>query len=88
MKTRLVVVLPLLIGALCWPTVIVHAQDSVVGPSRADMDRLLTDVGNHNRKLGELLTSRDLSQIKQEAQYLREDVKSLARKSTGLLPPP
>jgi hypothetical protein len=53
---------------------------------RADMDRLVTDINNHNRRLGELITAKDTSQIKREAAQLREDARSLARKSTGLAP--
>ena len=48
------------------------------------MDRLLNDIENHNRKLSEVLTAKNLDQVKQETHYLREDVKSLDRKSVGL----
>lgn len=51
---------------------------------RSDMDRLLTDISNHTKKLGELIASRGFDELKQSSFYLREDVKSLARKSTGL----
>lgn len=51
---------------------------------RADMDRLSTDIQNHNRKLGEVITAKDAEQVRKGAVALREDVKSLNRKSVGL----
>src|SRR5687767_13646871 len=51
---------------------------------RADMDRLLADIDNHNRQLEQVMSSQDSAQIKKEIAQLREDVKSLARKSAGL----
>jgi hypothetical protein len=51
---------------------------------RGDMDRLLTDINNHNTHLGQLLAAKDSAGIQKSAASLREDVKSLTRKSTGL----
>lgn len=51
---------------------------------RADMNRLLTDIENHNNQLSQVLTAKDAAAIKKSSFSLREDAKSLARKSTGL----
>jgi len=86
------IILHLLIGSLWLPTHAAQVQKNAIekpvkvlgNPDTADIDGLLTDIQNHNRQLADVIASKDTPEVKKEAIALREDVKSLVRKSTGL----
>jgi phosphoglycerate-specific signal transduction histidine kinase len=50
----------------------------------SEVQRLLTDINNHNTRIRELISAKDFPVIKKESVQLREDVKALVKNSTEL----